>query len=154
MKDIAGYKGLYAITSCGKVWSYKRQRFLKASITGRGYLTVQLCKNGKRETRFIHRLVAEAYIPNPKNKKTINHKDECKINNYINNLEWMTYSENNNYGTRNEKVSKKVMCVETGEIFNSLREAGRKTGINNSSISRCCSGISLKTAGKYHWQYV
>lgn len=105
MKDIQGYEGLYAITSCGKVWSYKSKRFLMPYKHYKGYLLVKLTKDGIRKAYTVHRLVAEAYIPNPENKEQVNHKDENKANNCVNNLEWMTNKENANYGTRNERIS-------------------------------------------------
>ena len=157
MKDIKGYEGLYAMTSCGKVWRYKRQKFLKPVDNGIGYLKVGLCKEGKKEYRFVHRLVAEAYIPNPENKTDVNHKNEIKTDNYVNNLEWTTHKENMNYGNRNAKIaaklSKPVYCVELNKVFPSTAEAGRQLRIGNSHISKCCRGI-LKTCGGYHWNYL
>ena len=105
MKDIKGYEGLYAITSCGKVWSYQSKRFLLPYKNNKGYLFVKLSKGGIRKAYSIHRLVALNYIPNPENKEQVNHKDENKENNCINNLEWMTNYENCHYGTRNQRVS-------------------------------------------------
>ena len=88
MKDIQGYEGLYAVTSCGKVWSYKNERFLKPYKKRDGYLEVYLYKGGERKHYIIHRLVAMAYIPNPDNLPQVNHKDENKENNALPNLEW------------------------------------------------------------------
>ena len=105
MRDIKDYEGLYAITSCGRVWSYRRKKFLKPG-NSRGYLTVTLCKEGQQKTYSIHRLVAEAYIPNPEGLPQVNHKDECKTNNCINNLEWCDGVYNVNYGTRNLRAVK------------------------------------------------
>ena len=167
MKDIKGYEGLYAITSCGKVWSYRRQRFLKASMSKDGYMRVGLHKNGKSRTIEIHRLVAEAYIPNPENKPQVNHKDEIKTHNYINNLEWATNKENMNYGTRIERMketkkrngsasfgkpSKPVYCVELDKIFDSTCQTARELGLDQGSISKCCNG-KLKTCGKLHFRF-
>lgn len=105
MKDIQGYEGLYAITSCGKVWSHRRKMFLKPQPDKDGYLCVYLSNHCEKKCFKIHRLVAEAYIPNPENKRCVNHKDEDKSHNYLNNLEWMTDYENCNYGTRNKRIS-------------------------------------------------
>ena len=105
MKDIKNYEGIYGITSCGKVWSYKRKKFLKHRVNNYGYLYVNLSKNGKYKSYVIHRIVAEAYLPNPENLPEINHKDENKANNCLQNLEWCDASYNTNYGTRNEKAS-------------------------------------------------
>lgn len=100
MKDIPGYEGKYAITSCGKVWNYKFKTFMKPEQMNNGYLRIQLSKDGKKERFLIHRLVAITYLPNPDNLPCVNHKDEIRDHNWINNLEWCSYSYNNCYGTR------------------------------------------------------
>lgn len=104
MKDITNYEGLYAITSCGKVWSYKSKKFLKPYFNG-GYASVALSKNGKLTYPLVHRLVAEAYISNPDNLPQVNHKDEDKAHNCVNNLEWCDATYNNNYGTRTSRMA-------------------------------------------------
>lgn len=121
MKDIKGYEGIYAITSCGRVWSYRSKKFLKPRPDRDGYLRVNLKLNGKEKTIHIHRLVAETYLPNPDNLPQINHKDEVKSHNWINNLEWCTASYNVNYGARNQKMidSRK----KRGE-YNGITEVG------------------------------
>ena len=157
MKDIQGYEGLYAVTEDGRVWSYRSKKFLKPGEHSSGYLHVTLSKNGVKIDCFIHRLVAAAYIPNPENKPQVNHRDENKLNNCVDNLEWMTSKENANYGTRNVRVSekrkKKVLCVETNKIYNSIEEAGADTDTYATNISAVCKG-KLKTTGGYHWEYV
>ena len=157
MKDIKGYEGLYAITTCGKVWSYRSKKFLRPSNDGRGYLFVGLCKNGTRKQYRIHRLVAEAYIPNPDNLPEVNHKDENKEHNYIGNLEWCDRKYNCNYGTRTERqakaVSKPVFCLELNRIFESATTAGKVLGLYQTHITSCCKG-SRKTHGSYHWSYM
>ena len=156
MKDIKGYEGLYAITSCGKVWSYRSQKFLQSSLVC-GYLSVCLCKGGEQKRVYIHRLVAEAYIPNPNNLPQVNHKDEIKIHNYINNLEWVTEKENCNYGTRTERGSDKrkkpIYCVELDKIYDSLKQASEELLLNQGNISKACRG-KIKTCGGYHWRYI
>lgn len=102
MKDIKGYEGHYAITSCGKVWSCKRQRFLKPFQNSCGYFHIDLCKNGVRKRYFVHRLVAEAFLPNPNNLPEVNHLDENKAHNYLNNLEWIDHASNCAYSARNK----------------------------------------------------
>ena len=157
MKDVVGYEGLYAVTSCGKVWSYRSQKFLKGGDNGHGYLSVSLVDAfGKRHTKKIHRLVAEAYLDNLEDKRDINHKDNCRTNNCINNLEWVTHQENcnsKNHKPREKGTHKKVLCVETGIVYVSQAEASRATGIGSYNISNCITG-KQKTAGGYHWRYI
>lgn len=116
-KPIIGYEGLYEISNLGRVKSlpkYHKTRFsgyikkckiLKPRIDSYGYLMVALCKDKKQKNFLIHRLVAKHFIANPNNYDSINHKDECKTNNNVNNLEWCTRYYNNNYGTRNKRMS-------------------------------------------------
>ena len=156
MKDILGYEGLYAITSCGKVWSYKSKKFLKPQKKRDGYLQVGLCKGGERKYYKIHRLVAMTYIPNPDNLPQVNHKDENKENNALPNLEWCDGSYNINYGSRNKRVSqtlsKPVFCVELNKTFDGASAAARELGLDNSHIIKCCKG-KQKTCGGYHFIY-
>lgn len=105
MREIKGYEGEYGVTENGWVYSYKRNKFLKPNDNGIGYLFVVLCHEGVRQQKYIHRLVAEAFIPNPDNLPEINHKDENKSNNCVDNLEWISHIDNLNYGTRNERIS-------------------------------------------------
>lgn len=124
MKDIVGYEGLYAVTSCGRVWSYKSNRFLKEQTDKDGYKYIVI-KHGSHTFR-IHREVAKAYIQNPNNLPQVNHKDEDKTNNCINNLEWCNEKYNANYGTRNKRSSKNklkyklIKCVENNKKYDNL----------------------------------
>ena len=163
MRDIPGYEGLYAITSCGRVWSYKRKIFLKPCKTKNGYLQVTLSKNGDREQIYVHRVVIETYEPCENMKDLqVNHKSEIKTNNCLNNLEWMTAKENCNYGTRNEraaatlknnpKISKAVRCLDDKKLYPSAVEIERQTGIKHQNISACCHG-KQKSAGGLHWMF-
>lgn len=93
MKDIVGYEGLYAITKDGQVWSYRRNIFLRPT-TRKGYLAVYLSRNGKGKTFYIHRLVALAYVPNPDNLETVDHIDGNKMNNNVDNLQWLSRINN------------------------------------------------------------
>ena len=158
MKDIIGFEGLYAITSCGRVWSYRNQKFLKSSDNGKGYQKVNLHgADGKIKQMYLHRMVAEAYIPNPLGLPQVNHKDENKANNCINNLEWMTAKDNTNYGTgiqRQTNARKKpVLCIELNKEFDSATDAAIQLNLNKTHISKCCLG-KQKTTGGYHWRFV
>lgn len=147
MKRIKGYED-YGITSCGRVWSYINNRFLKQQTNYKGYLYVRLSKDGVATEYYIHRLVAEAYIPNPNNFETVDHIDNCKTHNWINNLQWMSREDN----TKKAK-NKKVFCKELNKIFDSLSNAAKELGIDKSNLSKACSG-KQKTCGGYHWEYV
>ena len=156
MKDIIGYEGLYAVTSCGKVYSYKSKKFLKPQKNKDGYLAVFLRKDGTTQQRYMHRLVQQAYLPNPEGLPQVNHKDENKENNALQNLEWCTQKYNMNYGSRNERGaksrSKPVFCEELNKTFESALAAARELGLDNSHIGKCCKG-KYKTTGGYHFRY-
>ena len=111
----------YQVSNHGRVKSLnynktKQEQILKQVTTKYGYKQVGLCKNGTPKMLYVHRLVASAFIPNPNNYPFINHKDEVKTNNHVDNLEWCTAQYNNNYGTRNEKVSK-ALSGENCHLF-------------------------------------
>ena len=194
-RDVVGYEGLYMVSNCGRVKSLKfsngkREKIMKLSDRGNGYLRVSLSKDGESKHYNVHRLAAIAFIPNPDNLPYVNHKDECKTNNNVDNLEWCTVEYNNTYGTARErqaekikgrpcseeakkklsekmkgrhyhteeskkriseknkgKNSRKVQCITTGEVFESINEASKKYNINQANISACCRG-KAKSAGK------
>lgn len=187
-KDIKGYEGLYQISNLGRVKSLRKQKgfyireevILKNRID-RGYLKVTLSKDNKLKYISVHRLIAEAFIPNPENKSFIDHINGNRADNRIENLRWVTQKENmNNPITRKrESNSKKgeknpqyqkpktekqlealrksniksVICIETKEVFESIEDASKKYNITASNISRCCNGIR-KTAGGKHWKFI
>ena len=135
MKDIKNYEGIYAITENGEVWSYKSKKFLKPKVKTSGYLEVSLCKEGNKKSYLIHRLVAEAYIPNPEGLPQVSHIDESRDNNSVSNLCWASAAINCNMplhlerkskSQMNNATSKKVLCVETNVIYESLSEAARQ----------------------------
>ena len=156
MKDIVGYEKIYAITSCGKVWSYITKKFLKPKLDKDGYLLINLYKNKNMKTFKIHRLVAKTYIENPCGLPEVNHKDENKANNSILNLEWCSHKYNQNYGTHNKKIAKSknkaVYCIELNKVFNSIKSASEELGLNNTCISLACKN-KIKTSGGYHWEF-
>ena len=175
MEDILGFEGLYAVSKDGKVWSYKSKRFLTPQDNGKGYLFVDLYKDGKRNKRRINRLVAEAYIKNPDPEKynQVGHKDENRTNNCVENLYWTNAKENCNYGEHNKKLSqsmkdymsnpkhreniskklsKPVFCEELNTVFESGVAAAAQLGLNQSNISNCCNG-RIQTTGKMHFHF-
>lgn len=149
---VVGYEGLYEVSSLGRVKSLNynhtgKEKILSPGKTSRWYLHVDLCKNGKSYQRLIHRLVAIAFIPNPENKPEVHHRDGNTHNNIVSNLLLVSRKEH-----RAIDCSKKVICVETGKVYESASEAARQIGAHVSGISKCCCGI-YKTFKGYHWKY-
>ncbi len=145
----------YEISDCGEVRNKNTKRVLKTYING-GYKIVCLRLNGKDKQYRVHRLVAEAFIPNSKNKPQVNHKNGIKTDNRAENLEWVTNSENieHRYYSLNSGTMQKVRCVETGIVYRSEREAEALTGINSGNISSCCRGRhGYSKVGGYHWEF-
>ena len=163
-RPVVGYEGLYEVSSLGNVRSlpnnrHKEPLLLTQAVHWKGYLRVALRKKGERKYKRVHRLVAEAFIPNPENKPTVNHKDGQRSNNCLDNLEWATMSENKHHsidklGARpwNENV-RRVKCIETGEVYCSATYASKMTGVSVFMILQCCRNPQ-KTARGYHWGFV
>lgn len=163
-RNIEGYPN-YMVSNLGRVKSlnYNRtgeEKIMKGSKNNRGYLYVQLYKEGKQKNYLIHRLVASAFIPNPDNLSEINHINEDKTNNQFTNLEWCNRIYNLNYGTHNERMAKSksipiLQFSKTDEFikkWDSVSEASRVLGINQGDISSCLKG-KYKSAGNYVWIY-
>lgn len=154
-QPVEGYED-YAVSNFGRVKSlkYGNEKILKSWNNGKGYLFVSLCRNGKMKHFKIHRLVAIAFLPNPEGFPEINHIDENKSNNCVDNLEWCSHKYNINYGTFQERMTaaqrnhpSKSKPVEASRFsdfreiclrFPSANEAGRN-GYNNSAVSYCCN---------------
>lgn len=163
-KDNEGYEGMYQVSNMGRVRSLRRNIILRQGIS-RGYYILILSKNGKRLTNKVHRLVANAFISNPNNYPIVNHKDENKTNNCVNNLEWCDSKYNINYGTGNKKrgltntngkLSKPVCQYSKDGCFikewKSIMDVQRMTGYSGGNISKCCRNI-IKTAYGYIWRF-
>lgn len=189
---IPGYENEYMVSDLGRVRSLDRKvkkwdgvrtvygKVLKGSVRC-GYPCVGLYKNGTSKYFSVHRLVASVFIPNPHNLPEVNHKDESRDNNAIDNLEWCDRKYNVNYGTCPERIGKHsgasrtgmprkrgkdskkcvpVICVTTGERFYSRMEAANKYGINMKNITTCCKnrernphGKGRRTCGGMEWSY-
>ena len=160
-KDIKDYEGHYQVSNLSRVKSIKfgKERILKPVTDRHGYSIVGLWKNNKQKTYKVHRLVAEAFIPNPYNLPQVNHKDENPLNNNVNNLEWCNSKYNCNFGTRIERISKRrsktVLQYDLEGNFirewKSTAECGRN-GFNQAHVAACCQG-KLKKHKDSIWRY-
>jgi len=169
-KQVHGFESLYEVSNLGNVKSlinrYSNVELLKHGVSQSGYATLTLCKDGKRFTRTVHRLVAEAFLG--VSNLDVNHKDGNKLNNAIDNLEYITKSENTKHAINTglfkpnyEKIAiearKRVaqlnpLSNEIISIFDSAHEASNITKINRGNICSVCRGVK-ETAGKYKWIY-
>ena len=172
--DVKGYEGYYQVSNKGQVRSLDRivtgshgkpvkvpGCVLKGEIS-KGYKRVNFIKEGIAKHFQVHRLVALNFLPNPENHPVINHKDEDKLNNRLDNLEWCTYEYNNNYGSclakRGASRSRPVRSIdpETGETvkeYSSFTEAAKDVGGSHGNISTCCKKRRWKAYG-YRWEYL
>lgn len=167
-KDIEGFDGFYQVSNLGNIKSFvksnkhfgQESHLLKPTLNNSGYGTVTLYYGNKRSRFLVHKLVASAFIENPNNYPCVNHKDENKTNNCVDNLEWCTYSYNNAYGTarirsiasKSKKVSQYTLDGFWLATYLSIGIAETLTGIKNHVIKDCCSGNTDTGAG-YVWKY-
>lgn len=165
---VGGYDN-YMISSLGRVKSLNYhnsgvERILKPSVGTNGYLSVVLSNCGKTKRVMIHRLVAEAFVPNPENKPCVDHINTKRNDNRAKNLRWCSLKENaENPKTKNnmclaqkkngDKFKKKVRCVETGEVYFGIKDTAQKIGVYPATLSGCL-GNNIKTVKGYHWELV
>lgn len=164
-KEVLGYDILYEVSNLGRVRTryhvnegYTTQyRYVEPNDNGNGYLRFNFKLNGRQKTAYLHRLVADAFVDNPKGYNEVNHKDENKHNNCADNLEWCEHNYNCLYGTRiersAEKCSRSVRCCDTNETFKSLGDAAKHYGIGVTALSNHLNGRSRSCVG-YTWEYV
>lgn len=170
--DVPGYKNLYQISNLQRVRSYPRLgktrliggKILNPYMFPNGYWAVTFCHKRKYKTAYIHRLMAEVFLPNPNNYPIVNHKDSNPSNNNIENLEWCTQSYNVKYGfTNNGRVQKggrktkfKINQYDLNMNFirnwDSVKQICQELFLDQASISKCCNG-KLKTVGGFIWKY-
>lgn len=159
---VPGFEGLYEVSSLGRVKTTRRQGspggVLKQNRRN-GYCYVRLCKNGEYTFCAVHRLVATAFLNNPNKFPCVNHKDETRDNNRVENLEWCSYSYNNTYGTVKNRSAKARYkpCVGkwpdgTVKYYNSCTLASLDTGISQGNIWGACNKL-WKRAGGVEWSY-
>lgn len=148
-KDLKDYEGIYQISTFGRIFSFYGNDFLVGQLTKKGYWSYQLTKNGILNAKLAHRLVALTYLKNPKNKRTVNHKDGNKLNCYYKNLEWNTYLENNLHALRTcLRVNKKGHVVErtnvldqtTNKIYINISECAKEFKVNPVTLNRYLHG--------------
>lgn len=163
-RDVQGYEGLYQVSNLGNVKSLDRkttwnEENILTPWVQNGYPFVRLCKDGKTKTFSIHRLVAIAFIPNPLKLPMVNHKDETRNNNHVENLEWCDAQYNNTYGTaRQRSAEKQSIAIEQlttdgllVKRWKSIMDAGR-SGFSIGHICHCCQGKRHSHKG-YVWRY-
>ena len=180
-KPVVGYEGYYEVDQLGRVFSVDRVisvddngrkyekpiagKQMKQSLKNKGYKIVSLTKDGKTKMAYVHRLVAEAFIPNPDNLPMVNHKDEDKTNNFLENLEWCTAKYNCNYGTgikrhadkiKGRESEKRIAVIQRSidgafiNLHSSVKEAAASVNGTTGAISAACNG-RRKTAYGYLW---
>ena len=164
-RDVVGYEGKYMVSNKGEVYSLLSHIKLKRLVIN-GYYRVSLCYDGDIKLALVHRLVAKAFIPNPENKRCVNHLDENRLNNDVSNIEWATHKENTHWGTniqrmietqRNTSPFRKAVYQYDRSLvlinqFQSASEAARVLGIRADGISHAACGREKSYKG-FIWSY-
>lgn len=159
-RDIKGYEGSYQVSTLGEVRNLRTNppRLLKPWRHPAGYVCVTLSQDSKKTKHLVHRIVAEAFLPNPENKPQVNHKNGDKSDNNVNNLEWCSGLENSRHsaytlGNESTKAKRPVVCLDTLQVFPSISEAARAVNGCNQNIVKCCQGKRYTHKG-LRWAYV
>lgn len=163
---VNGYESLYSISDDGRIFGKKSGKELVPYLSKQGYLRVKLYKDSKPKMFMVHRLVADAFIPNPEKKSQVNHIDGIKTNNNVKNLEWVTQRENQIHAHKNglnstkhavesnkKRVVQKTVHDTPIKTWESMSDAGRALNIAVSNITHCCRG-RIRHAGGYRWEYI
>lgn len=157
------YDGLvtqYQISETGELYNTLTKNYPKGWINSQGYRMYYVNINGIKKTMYAHRMVAETYIPHNSEQDCVNHKDGNKLNNNINNLEWVTKKENNRHAVKNNlnPLYKKVYCYDKNKvlvcIYESIQAASKITGFSENSISAGCQSIKKNLIHGYYWNFI
>ena len=159
-KDVVGYEGLYQVSSLGRVKSLPRFGTVGGIMCGfvrpDGYRHITLHKNNNAKSYLVHRIVATSFIENHNNLPEVNHINGNKLDNCVENLEWCSRKDNLyhafSHSLRKHCSPRKVLCVETGKIYESTEAAEKDTTAWQQNIVKVCQG-KRNTAGGYHWRY-
>lgn len=155
-RDVKGYKGLYQVSNVGQVRSLPRHgtkgKILKPLKDTGGYLFVSLCKDGEKKFFLIHRLIAEAFLPNQEKLAEVDHINNAKTDNRVANLQWISKVENNRKKQSGIMIPRRVQCLETGEIFETVSAAAKAANRTSNAMGQHLRGLTQICAGK-HFKY-
>lgn len=153
-KDVKDYEGDYKVSNYGRIKSLKKNKeIVLKPVLKNGYCYVSLTKNKKCKTFRVHRIVAQSFILNYNNYPCINHINEIKTDNRVENLEWCTYEYNNNYGKKKQEIYQMDLDKKIIKKWNNIKEASNNLKISKSSISECLN-YNAKSAGGFVWRRV
>lgn len=159
--DLPGYEGLYQVSKTGYIKSLPRKGtqggIMRGHLDKKGYVIITLRKDGVQSSKRLHRLIAETFIPNPDNLPEVNHRNENKVDNRVENLEWCTSAYNHEYGSRTSRAAqscgKAIVCVETGVKYQGAKWAATELNLDPSAITKALKNPN-RTCGGCHWKYL